>query len=398
MNEETTPAAPKRSAGFFQVALEALHRISKRDGGANEMAAYLVLCSGVNGRHADRLCTHGANSIRNRTGMSYRSAEKALGWLQAEGLIRAATPEAPEHLGKNASRATRVRWVVTDLDGPPDVAISRQFIDGVKGSSKDAPIKRMLEEISGCDEVTRSQAVMDAMMTFVALMKEQDFGDCAGVDPDAWHQTFEPIEPGDVDSDSLAEHIAPLAGTNGVIVTVKEAKSKTTTWAFVFRALGEAPADEEIRARFSVRYWHAISQLRRLSLVYRVLVLWDGDPLDPKQRRKAEPLATQYINDAWARKIDPHLQYEANRAVWRSDPEISYEDFGAGNEGEIPFVGSGRYRYIVKSDQARKTHLVGQLRVRYWPANDSTVQGRNREASRTKQWEASIASLNRRRP
>ena len=392
-NDDQSAVAPKQSSGFFQVSLADLHLIAKRDGGVNEMAAYLVLCGGVNGRHHDRLCTHGALSVSKRTGMSYRAAEKAAEWLLAEGFIRTATPDAPGHLGKHATRSTRVRWVVCDLAGQADVAISRQFVDGVKGSHKDSPIKRMLAEITGGEKYTRAQAVMDAMMTFAALMKEQDFGDCAGVDPDAWRHAFEPIERGD--GGGIAEHIEPLPGTNGVVVTVKEASNRWTIWPFIFKALGEEATDEAQRQLLSARFWHAVDQLRGLRLIYRVLILWDGNPLDPKQRRKAEPLATHYINDSWARKIDAHLQYDVHRAIWRAEPGFAEEDFGSNTAGDLPFVGSGRYRYIVRADQEKNIHLVGQLRVRYWPANESTVQGRDREAARTARWSSSISAIGR---
>ena len=32
------------NSGFFQLGMHELHRIVKRDGGAHELAAYLVLC------------------------------------------------------------------------------------------------------------------------------------------------------------------------------------------------------------------------------------------------------------------------------------------------------------------------------------------------------------------
>ena len=59
-------------------------------------------------------------------------------------------------------------------------------------------------------------SVMDAMLLLVAFMRKQNFGDVAGVDPDAWHQQFDLIES-DEDGD-LSEPIMPVPGTNGVMV------------------------------------------------------------------------------------------------------------------------------------------------------------------------------------
>lgn len=381
--------AVTNTSGFIQMSLVALQNIASLNGGYNDMAAYIVLCNGVNGRQSGRYCTHGAKSISDRTGMTYRAATKAIEWLNENGFIRPPSEQEPKFLGKHDTRSSTVRWVIND-GGYLDVAVSKQFIEGVKGSAKDAPLKRMLAEINGADEISRSQAVVDAIVLFAALMKEQDFGDCAGVDPDAWHQGFEPIE---ADEDGFeTAHVVPVPNTNGVMVTVKESEDRYSTLPFIYRVFGETATEEAHKQRLTSRFWHAADQLRALRLVYRVMILWQGDPLDPTQRRRAEPIATQYINDSWARQIDPHLQYETNRAAWRTETRDAYSDFV---EDSIPFVGSGRYRYIVLAGAEKTVSLIGQLRVRYWAANESTVQGRVIEKRRTERFSQSITSIGR---
>jgi hypothetical protein len=88
------------------------------------------------------------------------------------------------------------------------------------------------------------------------------------------------------------------------------------------------------------------------------------------------------------------LQYEVHKATWRTGARDRAEDFGHGVEGEssLPFAYTGKYRYIVHKDSAKNTHLVGQLRVRWWASNESTVQGRNIEHRRTT---AKLAELKR---
>ena len=381
--------AVTNTSGFAQMSLATLQNIASLDGGYNDMAAYIVLCNGVNGRQSGRYCTHGAKSISHRTGMTYRAATKAFEWLNENGFIRPPAEQEPKFLGKRDTRSSTVRWVINDGDCL-DVAVSKQFIEGVTGSAKDAPLKRMLAEINGADEIPRAQAVMDAIVLFAALMKEQDFGDCAGVDPDAWHQDFEPIE---AEEDGFeTAHVVPVPNTNGVMVTVKESENPYSTLPFIYKVFGETPTDEAHKKRLTSRFWHAAHQLRTLRLVYRVMVLWQGNPLDSTQRRRSEPIATQYINDSWARQIDPHLQYETNRAAWRTETRDAYSDF---TEDSIPFVGSGRYRYIVRAGAEKTVSLIGQLRVRYWAANESTVQGRVIEKRRTESFLQSITSIGR---
>lgn len=158
--------------------------------------------------------------------------------------------------------------------------------------------------------------------------------------------------------------------------------------------LGGDPSDEAAWEKTVSRFWLAVQHLQNLHIIYRVLVLWHGNPLDPKQRRNAEPIATQYIHDRWAREIDPHLQYEANKAAWRMEARDVGTDLGGRTRGEeIPFIGSGSYRYIVKATAAEQTFLVGQFRVRYWPSNQTTVTGRAVEKQRTLKFMKAIKNL-----
>lgn len=384
MEEQAEPKAD----GFIQMSLDALKAISRNDGGYNELAAYIVLCSGVNGRHAGRYCTHGAKSVEKRSGMSYRTAEKALAWLDEHGFIREPQGTDPRFLGKTASRANSVHWVLRDEHDGLNVAVSRQFVDGTV--SKDSPLKRLLLEVNGTEEIARGQAVTDAILVFASLMREQDFGECAGVDPDKLHQTLQPIED-DEDGDGT-QHVSPIPGSNQVLVTVS-AGSDCASTQFIYESLGEEVPKERNQLLVD-RFCHAIAELRRVQLLYRVLVLWNGDPLKPEQRRKSEPIATHYINDRWARTMDPHLQTEVHKAIYRTGARDAYGDFGGHSaiEGN-PFAGSGRYRYMTTAKSHKHTHLIGQVRVRYWPANASTVRGRDLERRRTESFLASIKAM-----
>ena len=382
--------ASKNNGGFVLLSLATLQDIARLNGGYADMAAYIVLCYGANLRQDRRYCSHGAKSVSDRTGMTHRAATKALEWLHQNGFIRPPEPTEPQHLGPKASRSQTVRWVLQGAQ-ELDVAVSKQFVEGVKGSHVAPPLHRLVADVSGADEITRTQAVMDTLLLYAALMKEQDFGDCAGVDPGAWHMPFEPIANHEDGGGSA--HVVRVPGTDAVLITVKEARSGLFPSRFAYEVFGEtpdnpdAPQDPARHDHVVARFRHALAQLRALRLVYRVLVLWHGNPLDPAQRRRAEPVATHYINDAWARQIDPHLQDEVHRAAWRSRARSGYMDhLDAQESGKLPFTGSGRYRYIVPEVAQKNMALIGQLRVRYWPANPSTVGGRGMEQRRTERY------------
>jgi hypothetical protein len=374
-----------KKSGFTQMSLKALKAISTSGGGYNEMAAYIVLCSGVNSKQRNRLCTHGAKSIALRTGISYRTAEKAIDWLTKEGFVREPTQDEPQFLSKTKSRSTTVRHVIND-EQFLDVAVSNQFVSQTGGH--DSPLKRIISQVDNEGNISRSVAVMDCIILFAALMKEQDFADCAGVDPDIWHQRFEPAEESDADFDQMTD----VPNSNGVLVAVQGVDEYTTTNGFIFDVFGEPSLDDAHRELIRKRFWYALKELKRLRLVYRVLVLWSGNPLEPKQRKKAEPIATHYINDAWARTIDPHLQTEVHKTAWRTGARDTAMDFNGDQTGPA-FAHTGKYRYIVNKNSVDTIFLVGQLRVRWWANNESNVQGRNIEHRRTNAKKDELARL-----
>ena len=74
--------------GFTQMSLKTLKAIVSEGGGHNDMATYIVLCSGVNSKQKSRVCTHGAQSVCLRTGISYRTAQKSIEWLLEKGFYK----------------------------------------------------------------------------------------------------------------------------------------------------------------------------------------------------------------------------------------------------------------------------------------------------------------------
>lgn len=384
MQEQDEQDSSTTTSGFLQMSLSLLKSIADQGGSYKDLAAYIVLASGVSGKNG-RLCTHGAKSIEQRTGMTYRAAEGALEWLEEAGCIRKPQEGEAKFLGKGNSRGQAVRWVLQDADDL-DVAVCRQFVEGIKGHANMPPLKKMLAEIDGNGHsITRPQAITDAIILFAALMKEQDFDGWAGVNPEAWRQEFEP--------DHEEGHLTAVPGTNAVMVTVKESDDGEARWKFLEKLYGPRPEDEAERASITSRFWLAWHALRSLRLTYRVLILWQGDLSNAKTARQASPIATQYINDSWARKLDPHLQYEVNRAAWRTGARDAYSDLSARETESIPFVNSGSYRYMVRSGAEKNCTLIGQLRVRYWPKTVATAQARAVEKRRTEQFSAVIQAI-----
>lgn len=381
--------------GFTQLSVSELQDIRRRGGGYRDMAAYIVICSGINAVNDRLYSTHGAKSVSQRTGMGYRMAENALTWLCEQGFLQAPDPNGEMYLGKGKSLVKQVRWMLNLTPSDFDVAISNLAVQGI-GGDVSSPLKRLLTDVDGTQEIGREQAVADALILWLQLMREQDFDAYAGVAPQRHHVLYEPATSNGREEYLYLDdgHVCEVSDTNGVLVTVQAAQKQTTDWRYIrqMAAIEEQVelADDE-RQEIRDRYWHAIGQLQRLSFVYEASVLWRGNPLDAHKGRQAEPIATIYINDSWGRKSDSFALPEINRLVWRKQAVPNEYEFDP--HGELLFHTDNYLRYVVVQTQVKHTILLKQLRVRYWAANEATVTAREIERKRTEQMIASLDNL-----
>lgn len=368
-NFDTTKAigTTKRLDGFFQVGFDILTLIEAEGGSHNEIMAYMVLCGGVNGRKKPRVTTHGAKSVKDRTGMGYRAAEHSIEWLHKNRFI---TPVKPDSQRSQQSKKNLPRWVIND--NSPDVAIARDFLDGYATKSKPT-LYRLADEITVTPNCGKSRALIDAILVFLRLLQEQDFGEWAGVNPRDWHQVFHQIE----EDNELQPPVVDVPNTDSSLIVIQGAKEDTTCMEFAHDVIINFESEDALMTRF----WGAIATLRRLRLIYRCLNIWDGDPTNKYVGRQATPLATLYINDSWARDYELQAQDEVHRTAWRtgamdSDSETDFE-FDR-QTGTVTYIGNGRYRYIINDTLMERACVIGQLRVRHWPANEESIKGRQR--------------------
>ena len=105
-------AVDKGSSGkgeFFTVNLNQIDEMVKLGAGAEEVMSFVILARGVNRRRRTCFSTHGANSIANRTGMSYRRAQASLDWLVEKGFIQTAPDNSNE-----TNKAKRAKWLLVE--------------------------------------------------------------------------------------------------------------------------------------------------------------------------------------------------------------------------------------------------------------------------------------------
>lgn len=374
---------------FFTVNLNQIDEMVEAGAGAEEVMAFVVLARGVNRRRHIHLSTHGANSIANRTGMSYRRATSALDWLVEHGFIRKAS--IPEHTN-GTPKAKLARWLLTEGTDLNDVYLANALADGIGRGKNNPPLMRIYDEATS-KSGTLADARLDAMMMLLYLYRHHDMQECGGIDPRAgiyrqWVET----------ENIWGEKVTDLEGTNAALYEIKG----DYIWrvdAFAKEALFYIGPDDARSDRFS----DAFHNLHRMGFIYEVTQVWSADP-NGKDGRKAEPLYTLYVHDRHARDSEPYLQKEIHKAALRMDAMDEYTEFSHlgrelmgiyGDEGGN-IVGpdgqaTNRFRYI--ANKKKGAFPIGIYRLRFRPKTRDTGRGMQAERQRVASWISAISRL-----
>ena len=380
LNSNSGSSVTKKSskAGFFQISLERIDQAVAAGATANEVMAYLVLAGGTQGGSAQpRTSTHSTRSVRKRCAIP--TPDQAIDWLEGKGFIIKAHDD-----GRHGAHAGAATWQV-DPEAKCDLSICQAlFGEG----SEFATLKSLQEQIRPLSNAPRRLAMLDALMVFLHLQKRQNFGAFAGVDPAAAHANCTFIDP-DEDGDLTDDFVRFPCIQGKVLVTHRAFEEVTLSSEFAKSALGNIPVQAgwpDLRTRAD----HALVELMRLRFVYRTLIAWDGDPLGGS--RFAEPQATLYVHDSWARKVDSQTQNAVHGALLCTGARTG-SDFFTPDEGRPQFLGSNIFRNLVDESVLNRYTLLSQLRVRHWPADKQTVEGRLDVANRDAAIQAQLRGL-----
>lgn len=375
--ESDAPGGPeannpqKTSRGYFQCNLPEAQYVAAR-GSLNALVAFIVLSWGVSHRKdfPPRVSTHGAKSIHLRSGMSYERAQSALKELLELGAIALPHPDYASTPAQYQLQDAPKGWVC--IDGG--------FIDGLRSPLR-AICTRDLSAPAGKPRISTMDAAKDVLLTFLALHAAQDFGRFGGVDPAVISGDFPKLGKEDV-------NVLPIADDGEIeghplycVVTVKEPLKQKTSKTFSRQTLSKIRAPGS-NANLEERLLHAISQLRRLKLIYTAHVLWDMHPI--KRRKHASPVVTLFVKGTPLTQMEGHLQYAVDAALKRTDTVPGNEQFFLLDEGRWKSVveGSGQYRYIVAKRDAGVFVLLSQIRVRWWAFSSDNLAGIERDRHR----------------
>jgi hypothetical protein len=374
----TVASKPERARhsenpGFFQVSFECLREMANLGLSFEVLAAYLVICAGVDSKREGRVSTHGARSVSERVGIPYRTAQHHLATLEAAGFIVPFGEGDSSPMGPKSSR-----WIVSDSE--PDTQISQTFINHPKGRGV-SPLIRIHTELRHSGAVSSRQAKVDVLLLFVWLHRDYDLGSLAGVSPALWHQKFQHVHPewlGDeADLGAMGELYLDLEDSDLSLVTVA-LPGKQLIEPSIADEIVPTKGEPESEERRRLRIEKAFENLLALRLAYRAVVVWHGNPVTSNE---SEPIGTLYINDAWGRDNEPSAQAEHNRCVWRARVLPRESEFDS--DGSPRAQGKERYRCLVSSGIQPEIFVVRQIRLRHWAATHAAVVGRELESSRT---------------
>ena len=397
-NEQKTRLGP----GFFDMSLKRLKEIAEQGLGPDAAAAMIVAAAGVNSaeKAMPRACTHGAQSVSVRTTMSETRASIALkNLVEAKFLQVPPSPpadplqvEPPRILGPTA-----VRYLV-DPDHARDVAISQDFVQAAVGARPELVCKRATLAhvfnniwIGDDADIPAHNAIVDALLTFLALHRKQEFEIFAGVDPKVACGRFSPLSEGEGGDDT--SHLRKIAGVpDWILRTMRAPKELLIDSTFIRDTLGTVPEWDgapSLERRMKV----AIAQLVRSGLVYRAHVVWNSDPLLVRKGSFSWPLFTLYAGAGRDKVRELQLQDAVHTALLKAQIEDSADVWGD-SRGESPrYAGTGIFQYLVPRQTATKATLLTQFRVRRWPGNEATFGALECDSQRVRKWEAKLREI-----
>lgn len=370
---EIEQVTDRNKGEFFGVSINTVRKLVSSDAGAEELMAYVILARGVNANRTERISTHGATSIANRTGISYRKAESALKWVGEQGLA-IKTADNPKATSPKKNHA---RWHLQD-EGL-DVFLANSLTDGIGEGKNNPPLMRIYNEVSLCSSGLMADSRLDALMVLLHLYHHQDMQGCGGVDPRSgiyreWKGS----------AGTSHKHVTEIEGTNAALFEI-EGGNDVMFSKFAEEALFYIPDQQKKNERF----FDAIRNLKNLGFIYEVIQVWSVDP-NGKNGRNAEPLYTLYVNDRHARESEPYLQKEIHNTCFRLEVLDRYSEFST-DDDEFSFLKSGRFRFIAATKAGG--HPIGIYRLRFRPKTKDVGMGMNAEKQRVSQWANSLKKL-----
>ncbi len=366
------------AGNFFIVSYPVLRNIARQTQWAECLLAYLVLAKHKQWNR--NITSAGAWAIAQKLQMTRAKADEIV-----ETLKRVSIGDNGENAvmepgdWSKISReevASRVRTFPAKVlppcgDDTDMVALPNVLIDGLGKGMSQPPVVKMIK----MDRDHR----LDAVSLLLALYRHNRYADYGGINPACLSETWN--AEGDAIDGLVYLGLKGRKRDNGI------------DWRFwVVSPEGRLRASdsfiEEATRGNGDALVRALEHLKDLNLIYRVAMVYDGDPLKSPQ---VEPLYPLFVYDRHIREKARQegsgrggLASEAlnclNRSCIASDEDPNYAIF---SEHQITGSGSGLFVYAGQCDDC---HVSTVYRLRYQPHTRDIVMGTEAEHDRLSVW------------
>lgn len=383
--------------GYFQTIFSRLLDIaSDPDLGAVPLATYVVLAGGVDSAQGDsRASTHWVESVRRRTGMSAPEISLAIEALVKKGFVELPRDNTldPAETGENFFK---VKCRVDPGAVGKMSAMSQRFLapPETKGRNKvgrKASLASLWKSIEtkwwcGCH-----QAMLDALVVFFGLHEHQDFFQYAGVDPRIVCARFVRWAPGRLGGVQLESNLVDQAGWS-LVNAVPNKKMEPPCVQFLDRTLGRIPSWDgapTLVDRFHLAIWN----LKNVGLLYRIHVLWNGDPTRHASGLTPKPHYTLYVHESWDPTMEQSLQADIHGTAAVTGTVTGSEILVDSRGKQSRPAGMDVYSYILPTAQLKDAVLLTQFRARWWATNKVTHDQFDGDHERLLQWRGRLKSV-----
>jgi hypothetical protein len=285
---------------YFKTSYATLQSIAKT-GRFEDVAGFLVLARHASGRAVSgfepyRFSGAGINSIHEKAGISEEVSRGVVERLKGLGVIRSVTPELKKIVGI-------ARWEI--LQGPLDLDLPHSFVDPLKNSDAETPLKRMRAAVveehrrEQLHHLSTTEVRLDALMVLLGIYRHTHMEAYGGLDPRCVHRKW------------TVESKTPKS--DGIRWGAEPGSSETAFYPFIENCslhLGVLPEqkNKDALALRVLRFWNGWSVVKKAVLIYEAVSLFDAPVLENNKSRLKYSIR---INDYHAGSVfktgDPSL-------------------------------------------------------------------------------------------
>lgn len=233
--------------------------------------------------------------------------------------------------------------------------------------------------------------MLDALVVFFGLHEHQDFFQYAGVDPRIVHAQFRPIDPQRHDGMRPESAIGDQSGWK-LVNLVPHPRMESPCAQFIEETLGCIPSWEGAPSLVE-RFKLAIQNLKKVGLLYRIHVLWNGDPTRQTGSLTSKPHYTLYVHDSWDTTLEQSLQADIRDTAAATGTVTGSEILVDIRGKRARAAGMDVFSYVLPESEIKDAVLLTQFRARWWATDKANLDLLDGDHGRLLKWRTRLKSV-----